>query len=190
MRTHHTLLAVLLTAAPAFAWCAEADVKMESSLSMVVRRPNVGTSVARADVDERKVKEGLMGEMVRHAIVGAMGMCNQMSNLKVAVTDGRSGDFIGGSITRLSGLGLYVNVARTAEHSSGSGSVSPYLSLNLDIASPVAKTVEIRDYERVELYDAEKWDPAKTSTAQLQKVLVPYGERVIAKTLVAAVCGK
>ncbi|HEX4330570.1 MAG TPA: hypothetical protein VH040_00405 [Usitatibacter sp.] len=143
------LLAVPLLAAAADGW----DVRYDGPDEMVlVERPNgAGRNVQRPAVHTRGLRSGRLASALEPILANAMEPCAKETSGEVVVKPAATMDRIGDTPTRMSGVGIYLNLPDADRVQYGNFYVAPFFSFTVSFR-PKGGSAEVADvfgYNRV-----------------------------------------
>ncbi len=158
---------------------------MQDAIKVATREPTVGTNVSRADIETRPISPGVMAEIVRQASAAALKTCGGGA-IDVVAADMVSPDFVGDSVTRLSGVGLYVTVAERGLRGSGTGYISPFVSLRLKVSGAALKQpreVEVTGFERIQISRSDTLQFINEKPGEIARAVISFASRVVEQRL-------
>lgn len=158
---------------------------MQDAIKVATREPAIGTNVSRAEIETRPISPGVMAEIVRQASAAALKSCGG-SAIDVVAADMVSPDFVGDSVTRLSGVGLYVTVAERGLRGSGTGYISPFVSLRLKVSGGSLKQpreVEVTGFERIQISRSDTLQFVNEKPGEIARAVISFASRVVEQRL-------
>ena len=132
MKTLCIVAVVLSTAAN-----AAIEVSVPEAVSVVAIRARVGSSFSRADDERHQLPPGSLEKVVRAAAEKALAGCD---GARVVLSDEEAPDNLGGSSSRLRGVGLYANLPQTGV-AAGRWFIAPFVALRVKVARADGKVV-------------------------------------------------
>ncbi|MEO5692778.1 MAG: hypothetical protein ABIQ72_06610 [Usitatibacter sp.] len=159
---------------------------MQDAIKVATREPAIGTNVSRADIETRPISPGVMAEIVRQASAAALKTCGGSAKIDVMASDMVSPDFVGDSVTRLSGVGLYVTVSERGLRGSGTGYISPFVSLRLKVSGAALKQpreVEVTGFERIQISRSDTLQFINEKPGEIARAVISFASRVVEQRL-------
>jgi len=131
-----------LCAAAAAGW----EVRYDGPDEMVlVERPNsAGRNTQRAAVHTKELREGRLASALEPILANALEPCAKEESGEVVVKPATMIDRIGQSTTRMSGVGIYLNLPDADRVEYGNFYVAPFFSFSVSFA-PKGRPVEQAD---------------------------------------------
>ena len=143
----HRLLALLaslvtLGAAAATGW----EVRYDGPDEMVlVERPNsAGRNTQRASVHTKELRSGRLASALEPILANALEPCAKEDAGEVVVKPAMMIDRIGQSTTRMSGVGIYLNLPDADRVEYGNFYIAPFFSFSVSFA-PAGRPAEVAD---------------------------------------------
>jgi len=162
------------------ATCSAAGVSSTVDSLQIATRPfGVGTNLARAEIESRRLmKDDALAERVRLA-VASLQCPSGSSDIEVEPLTVR--DYIGDTAARLTGLGLYISMQPTAERTTVESFLYPYMSVRVKITSPgkPVESFEIWDFERIPLNRSTNLDFVKEKPAAVESAILSFAQKTL-----------
>jgi hypothetical protein len=161
------------------------------------RRSSAGTNLARASVEEREVGRDQIAQVINQSLAEGLRGCTReaKAQVRVAIENDAVRDPIGGTNTRLQGLGLYVSLPDAGLESRGTWYIAPYAYLTLKVSSGdgrIVETIRVANSRKVEIERdlLGRSDFFKLETKELLEALSPILQQSIEDRakLLAAIC--
>jgi hypothetical protein len=123
---------------------------------MLVSRPNMAATNARTALTQtRDLKAGETEAMLSPIVTKALEGCAMEGITRVVIAPQPSSDRIGDTMTRLHGLGIYVNLPLADRVSNGTWFIAPYFALSVSLAtdSGVSERIELSEFDRAIIHE-------------------------------------
>jgi hypothetical protein len=153
-----TFLLLAASAAASAAWTFRYDGPDEL---LIVGRPNsAGTNTRGAELHPRALPTGRVGAVLEPLVVSALQGCSMEDVRGIVITATPMPDRIGDTMTRVHGLGLYLNLPLADRVSIGNFYLGPFFALRVSLEADAGPL------QSVELFEFTKAILDKPQTTQ------------------------
>jgi len=124
----------------------------ENAMSLVTRPNSAGTNLRRATIDVRKLPEGSYTQTLAPLVDKGLQGCAMDDVRKIEMRAHTSPDRIGNTSTRITGPGIYVNLASSSDHvETGNWYLAPFYSIDVALSGDKGplETFQLFEFEQV-----------------------------------------